>query len=66
MHTFTHAPCIHAEQLGSYYFFCPHSGLLNMLDGVASTEERIVFMTTNHVERCQFVFLLFVFFLSFP
>ncbi len=27
------------------------SGLLNMLDGVASTEERIVFMTTNHVER---------------
>eukprot|EP00808_Paulinella_micropora_P004815 g61909.t1 len=27
------------------------SGLLNTLDGVASTEERIVFMTTNHVER---------------
>jgi chaperone BCS1 len=27
------------------------SGLLNCLDGVASTEERIVFMTTNHIDR---------------
>jgi chaperone BCS1 len=27
------------------------SGLLNALDGVASSEERIVFLTTNHVER---------------
>nr|XP_033799845.1 mitochondrial chaperone BCS1 isoform X2 [Geotrypetes seraphini] len=27
------------------------SGLLNALDGVASTEARIVFMTTNHIER---------------
>ncbi|KXJ27541.1 mitochondrial chaperone BCS1 [Exaiptasia diaphana] len=27
------------------------SGLLNCLDGVASTEERIVFMTTNHLNR---------------
>lgn len=27
------------------------SGLLNALDGVASAEERVVFMTTNHVER---------------
>ncbi|XP_013400263.1 mitochondrial chaperone BCS1 [Lingula anatina] len=27
------------------------SGLLNALDGVASTEGRIVFMTTNHLER---------------
>lgn len=27
------------------------SGLLNALDGVTSTEERIVFMTTNHIER---------------
>lgn len=27
------------------------SGLLNCLDGVASTEERLVFMTTNHLER---------------
>ena len=27
------------------------SGLLNALDGVAAAEERIIFMTTNHVER---------------
>lgn len=27
------------------------SGLLNALDGVASTEARIVFMTTNYVDR---------------
>ena len=27
------------------------SGLLNCLDGVASTEARIVFMTTNYPER---------------
>lgn len=27
------------------------SGLLNCLDGVASTEARIVFMTTNYIER---------------
>ncbi|BEI83729.1 hypothetical protein CcaverHIS002_0403330 [Cutaneotrichosporon cavernicola] len=27
------------------------SGLLNALDGVASSEERIIFMTTNHAER---------------
>jgi len=27
------------------------SGLLNTLDGVASSEERLLFMTTNHIER---------------
>lgn len=27
------------------------SGLLNALDGVASSEERIIFMTTNHINR---------------
>lgn len=27
------------------------SGFLNALDGVASGEERIIFMTTNHVDR---------------
>lgn len=27
------------------------SGLLNTLDGVASTEARILFMTTNYLER---------------
>lgn len=27
------------------------SGLLNALDGVASSEARILFMTTNHIDR---------------
>ncbi|KAI1930803.1 Complex III assembly protein translocase and chaperone [Ophidiomyces ophidiicola] len=27
------------------------SGLLNTMDGVASAEERVIFLTTNHVER---------------
>ncbi len=27
------------------------SGLLNVLDGVASSEERLIFMTTNYLER---------------
>ena len=27
------------------------SGLLNAIDGVTSTEGRILFMTTNHVDR---------------
>ena len=27
------------------------SGLLNALDGVVATEERLVFMTTNHISR---------------
>lgn len=27
------------------------SGLLNALDGVASSEERIIFMTTNHYDK---------------
>ncbi|KAG8829740.1 hypothetical protein FRC17_006132 [Serendipita sp. 399] len=27
------------------------SGFINALDGVASSEERIIFMTTNHIER---------------
>ena len=27
------------------------SGLLNALDGVASTEARVLFMTTNYLER---------------
>ena len=27
------------------------AGLLNALDGVASAEERIIFLTTNHIER---------------
>lgn len=31
------------------------SGLLNALDGVASTEGRIIFMTTNHIEKLVLV-----------
>uniref|UniRef100_A0A7S0Q794 Mitochondrial chaperone BCS1 n=1 Tax=Coccolithus braarudii TaxID=221442 RepID=A0A7S0Q794_9EUKA len=31
--------------------FVTFSGLLNALDGVAAGEERLVFMTTNHIER---------------
>ena len=27
------------------------SGLLNALDGVVATEERLIFMTTNHIAR---------------
>ena len=27
------------------------SGLLNAFDGVTSSEERIIFMTTNHIDR---------------
>jgi chaperone BCS1 len=27
------------------------SGLLNVLDGVSASEDRLVFMTTNHIER---------------
>ncbi|RWS14314.1 mitochondrial chaperone BCS1-like protein, partial [Dinothrombium tinctorium] len=29
------------------------SGLLNTLDGVASTEQRIIFMTTNFLDRLE-------------
>lgn len=34
-----------------YQSMLTFSGLLNALDGVASAEERIVFMTTNHIEQ---------------
>ncbi|CAO3656985.1 unnamed protein product [Mucor hiemalis] len=34
-----------------YQFMITFSGLLNSLDGVASAEERIIFLTTNHVEK---------------
>jgi hypothetical protein len=32
------------------------SGLLNALDGVISTEGRIIFMTTNFIERYYFIY----------
>ncbi|KND04113.1 bifunctional AAA family ATPase chaperone/translocase BCS1 [Spizellomyces punctatus DAOM BR117] len=34
-----------------YQSMVTFSGLLNALDGVTSSEERVIFMTTNHVER---------------
>jgi chaperone BCS1 len=34
-----------------YQSMITFSGLLNSLDGVASAEERIIFLTTNHVEK---------------
>ena len=42
-----------SEQLSfySYQSSVTFSGFLNALDGVASGEERIVFMTTNHVGK---------------
>ena len=42
------APERHAE---GYQPNVTFSGLLNALDGVASGESRIIFMTTNHLER---------------
>lgn len=44
----THAP---ERQADGYQPNVTFSGLLNALDGVASGEERIIFMTTNHLER---------------
>lgn len=35
----------------SYQSSVTFSGFLNALDGVASGEERIVFMTTNHIDK---------------
>lgn len=40
-----------ATLLHSYQSSVTFSGFLNALDGVASGEERIIFMTTNHVEN---------------
>ncbi|WFD38608.1 Complex III assembly protein translocase and chaperone [Malassezia japonica] len=43
-----HSPERHAD---GYQPSVTFSGLLNALDGVASGESRIIFMTTNHLER---------------
>ncbi|KXN64673.1 hypothetical protein CONCODRAFT_45084, partial [Conidiobolus coronatus NRRL 28638] len=40
-----------ATEKQGYQSMVTFSGLLNALDGVAAAEERIVFMTTNHIER---------------
>lgn len=43
--------CLTVVSPSSYQSSVTFSGFLNALDGVASGEERIIFMTTNHVER---------------
>lgn len=46
------AAAIRREQPTREYQSCvTFSGLLNVLDGVASSEERLLFMTTNHIDR---------------
>ncbi|KAJ3190037.1 hypothetical protein HDU85_000328 [Gaertneriomyces sp. JEL0708] len=39
------------DKAGGGYSPLTFSGLLNALDGVASSEERLIFMTTNHLPR---------------
>lgn len=39
------------EKGGVYHSPLTFSGLLNALDGVAASEGRLVFMTTNHLNR---------------
>jgi len=46
MYLYVSDPMVY-EGMGSLTY----SGLLNALDGVASTEARITFMTTNHIDR---------------
>ncbi|KAJ2519760.1 Complex III assembly protein translocase and chaperone [Coemansia sp. RSA 1939] len=41
----------HSEHAAYQQSMVTFSGLLNALDGVASSDERIIFMTTNHIER---------------
>ncbi|KAJ2555549.1 Complex III assembly protein translocase and chaperone [Coemansia sp. RSA 1933] len=40
-----------SDQAAYHQSMVTFSGLLNALDGVASSDERIIFMTTNHIER---------------
>ncbi|KAJ2782063.1 Complex III assembly protein translocase and chaperone [Coemansia javaensis] len=40
-----------SDQGGFQQSMVTFSGLLNALDGVASSDERIIFMTTNHLDR---------------
>lgn len=44
-------PWPHILHTARYQSSVTFSGFLNALDGVASGEERIVFMTTNHIEK---------------
>ncbi len=41
----------HRNNNNSHMSDVTFSGLLNVLDGASSTEDRIVFMTTNHIDR---------------
>lgn len=36
------------------------SGLLNALDGVVSSEGRILFMTTNYIDRWTLLFIIII------
>lgn len=47
-HNVNHETFASRQNAGSDVTF---SGLLNVLDGVAASEDRLVFMTTNHIER---------------
>ena len=42
---------VHLEEASKGVNNLTFSGLLNAIDGVTSTEGRIVFMTTNYIER---------------
>jgi chaperone BCS1 len=46
-----HKPCALCTLCNSASVGVTFSGLLNALDGVAATEGRVMFMTTNHIER---------------
>jgi chaperone BCS1 len=41
----------HSQRSAQDVYRVTFSGLLNVLDGVAATEQRIIFMTTNHIDR---------------
>lgn len=47
------------EDPAAYQGFSPLtlSGLLNALDGVAESDGRIVFMTTNYIDRLNLIFV---------
>lgn len=49
--SFHSTPRVTLTQSCRYQSSVTFSGFLNALDGVASGEERIIFMTTNHPER---------------
>jgi len=48
---FNHRSVSESQQGYQYQSRVTFSGLLNAFDGVTSSEERIIFMTTNHLDR---------------